>query len=312
MNTTTQLCVYVMGIYASFLTWGALQEQVTSFVLQDGTTYTAPFMINLVQNCVACLFGYVFLLLTEPSTRPFQWHIVKPVMLVSATQSMSSPLGMMSTSYVGYLLYTLAKSCKLVPVMFVHKVWYKQKFPTYKYLVVAIVTIGVSLFSVGGKKMDQGEQMFSGIVLLLASLLLDGITNATQDVMFKDLKLHPAHLMFLLNFVSMMMTLVYCLISGQLQYSVSCFQEHPELCLTLVLYGLCGAIGQIFIFLTLSKFGSLILITVTVTRKMLSMLLSVAVFGHTLTPWQWCAIALVFIGVVMEAYYKSMPKVKTS
>lgn len=304
MNSTVLLVVYIFGIYASFLTWGALQEQITAFPLPDGTEYNAPFMVSLVQNCVACLVGLIFLQLTAPHINKFQWSVLKPVILVSATQSMSSPLGMMSTQYVGYLLYTLAKSCKLVPVMFVHKIWYKEKFPVYKYIVVLIVTIGVSLFSMGGKKMDHGEQMLTGLFLLLSSLLLDGITNSTQDVMFKNLKLHPSHLMFLLNFISMLLTTVYCLITGQLQHSISCFQQSPELVWSLLAYGLCGAIGQIFIFLTLSRFGSMVLITVTVTRKMMSMLLSVVMFGHHLKPLQWLSIALVFAGVAMEAYYK--------
>lgn len=312
MNSSALLVVYVLGIYASFLTWGALQEQITSYTLSNGSQFNAPFVINLFQNSLACLVGLCFVQLTCPRVQKFHLDVVKPVCLVSLTQSLSSPLGMMSTSYVGYLLYTLAKSCKLVPVMFVHKVWYKEKFPLYKYVVVGIVTVGVSLFSIGGKEMDHGEQLLIGLALLMSSLLLDGVTNATQDVMFKNLKLDPAHLMFLLNFVSTLLTLVYCTVSGQLTYSVSVFYTDPRLIYELICYGLCGALGQIFIFLTLHRFGSLILITVTVTRKMMSMMLSVIVFGHRLTVMQWAAICLVFSGVSLEAYYKSRPKVKTA
>lgn len=56
-----------------------------------------------------------------------------------------------------------------------------------------------------------------------------------------------------------------------------------------------------FLVRTLSLFGSLLLVTVTVTRKMLTMILSVLWFGHRLSGMQWLGVALVFGGVGVEA-----------
>lgn len=53
--------------------------------------------------------------------------------------------------------------------------------------------------------------------------------------------------------------------------------------------------------MTLSIFGSLLLVTVTVTRKMLTMIISVVWFGHRLTGMQWLGVALVFGGIGIEA-----------
>lgn len=53
--------------------------------------------------------------------------------------------------------------------------------------------------------------------------------------------------------------------------------------------------------MTLSIFGSLLLVTVTVTRKMLTMIISVVWFGHSLTAMQWLGVGLVFGGVGIEA-----------
>ncbi len=53
--------------------------------------------------------------------------------------------------------------------------------------------------------------------------------------------------------------------------------------------------------MTLSIFGSLLLVTVTVTRKMLTMIISVVWFGHSLTSMQWLGVGLVFGGVGIEA-----------
>lgn len=52
---------------------------------------------------------------------------------------------------------------------------------------------------------------------------------------------------------------------------------------------------------TLSTFSSVLLVTVTVTRKMFTMILSVVAFGHRLTQMQWLGVALVFGGIGVEA-----------
>jgi drug/metabolite transporter (DMT)-like permease len=52
---------------------------------------------------------------------------------------------------------------------------------------------------------------------------------------------------------------------------------------------------------TLSTFSSVLLVTVTVTRKMFTMILSVLAFGHRLTQMQWLGVALVFGGIGVEA-----------
>lgn len=56
---------------------------------------------------------------------------------------------------------------------------------------------------------------------------------------------------------------------------------------------------------TLAKFGSLVLVTVTVTRKMLSMVFSVVAFGHSLSHMQKLGVSMVFSGIGAEAWIKS-------
>ena len=73
-------------------------------------------------------------------------------------------------------------------------------------------------------------------------------------------------------------------------------------------FAACGAVGQIFIYYTLSRFSSLLLVTVTVTRKMLTMMLSVVWFGHRLSGMQWLGVGLVFGGVGAEGVIQRREK----
>lgn len=86
--------------------------------------------------------------------------------------------------------------------------------------------------------------------------------------------------------------------------SLQFLHEHPAAVLPLVAYALLGGLGQLFIFETISHFGSLTLVMVTVTRKLVTMLLSVVVFGHRLRPGQWFGVAVVFLGIGVEAGMK--------
>ena len=52
---------------------------------------------------------------------------------------------------------------------------------------------------------------------------------------------------------------------------------------------------------TLSTFSSVLLVTVTVTRKMVTMMLSVFAFGHRLSQMQYLGVGLVFGGISVEA-----------
>lgn len=317
------LVICTAGIYASFLTWGYLQEQISSQKFGPGDeVFHAPFFINLIQNLFGFLVGYFYLfyknisVASEERVSIFQFQFLKSLTIVALTQSLSSPIGLSSIEHVDYLLYTLAKSCKLIPVMVVHIVLYKRKFPLYKYLVAGIVTCGVLLFTLGNPSKKSGDSSSNygnvplGLFYLSCSLILDGLTNSTQDILFKNnKKLTGAHLMCGLNFVSFWLTLGYAgLLSNQLHYAIYFIKVYPLILKEILMYALFGAIGQIFIFVTLEKFGSLILVTVTVTRKMMSMLLSVFLFGHDLGAYQWAGLLFVFGGIGFEAFLKFQQK----
>merc|ERR1711941_215544 len=65
-------------------------------------------------------------------------------------------------------------------------------------------------------------------------------------------------------------------------------------------FGACSAIGQSFIFFLVSEYGPLKNATVTTTRKIFSVLLSIFLKGHALAPMGWAGIALGSIGIIGE------------
>lgn len=222
--------------------------------------------------------------------------------------------------------------------MALHITLYGKRYPVYKYTVVALVTAGVAVFTLHADSVSKKSAKHNaknaesanrtwGLILLAVNLLFDGLTNSVQEDVFARFKPYSGpQMMCALNIMSTALTSVYLLISpfiaptaigqyigmsatsNELTSAIAFIKAHPQVGWDVLGFSLCGALGQIFIYHTLSTFGSLLLVTVTVTRKMLTMVLSVLWFGHRITPMQWAGVGLVFGGIGGEAVMTSREK----
>ncbi|EED20111.1 UDP-Glc/Gal endoplasmic reticulum nucleotide sugar transporter [Talaromyces stipitatus ATCC 10500] len=350
-----QLAICVGGIYASFLLWGVLQEAITTTHYpaheakgesESAERFTFPIVLNTIQSCFAAVTGSLYLYFSTPNGQPVpsifpNRRILFPLIFVSISSSLASPFGYAGLQHIDYLTFVLAKSCKLLPVMLLHMTIFRKRYPLYKYVVVMLVTLGVGTFTLyhpgTSKKMaasTHSGQTLYGLFLLFINLLLDGLTNSTQDHVFSSPNLYTRYtgpqMMVAQNFLATVLTTTYLLIAPyltdngpivsllpfqippsaglELSYSISFLQRHPQALKHVLGFAACGAIGQVFIYYTLSKFSSLLLVTVTVTRKMLSMIISVFWFGHSLTHGQWLGVLLVFGGVGAEGIVQRREK----
>lgn len=97
-------------------------------------------------------------------------------------------------------------------------------------------------------------------------------------------------------------------LTPQIVSGVQFLSRHPDALRDVLAYAVAGAAGQIAIFETLERFGSLTLVSITVTRKLFTMLLSIAVYKHQLHPFQWIGVAVVFFGLFIELHEKQKQK----
>ncbi|KAH8924882.1 UAA transporter [Atractiella rhizophila] len=266
----------------------------------------------------------------------YPFSLLVEIVKVSILQSIAPLFGFASLRFISFPTMILGKSCKLVPVMLMNILLYRRKFAVHKYAVVAIVTAGITLFMLlgdehgtgdGGKKRKGAESSsLLGISLLIINLILDGSVNSTQDEIFKKFSnINGTQMMFWMNAFATIVTSLSLFIpfpsipilsspgasnSNQFRTALEFIHNHPHVLSDLLLFSLFGALGQIFIFLTLANFGSLVLVTITVTRKLFTMLLSVFVYGHALNLGQWLGVACVFAGIGIEAFVQGGKKNK--
>lgn len=246
---------------------------------------------------------------------------------VSAFITLAAPFGFAALSYITYPTMVLGKSCKLVPVMLMNFVMYRRRFAPHKYVVVAMVTAGISVFMGFGnekpsKASSNGEQgsysQLIGVLYLLINLILDGAVNSTQDEVFARYKVTGQQMMLWINlFCTVLSTALGTLplphipvlhpsngSQSEFANAIGFIRTHPSVVVPLVQFSFTGALGQLFIFETLQHFGSLTLVMITLTRKMFTMVLSVVVYDHKLTLGQWVGAGIVFGGISVEAWVK--------
>ncbi|KHJ30076.1 putative udp-galactose transporter like protein 1 [Erysiphe necator] len=340
--------IVVSGIYGSFLTWALLQERLTTTPYGSITSpefFKFPVFLNTIQSLFAAFVGYAYLRQSKGkkdgiSTLPIfpNRRILVPLLLVAATSSLASPFGYASLSHIDYITFILAKSCKLLPVMFLNVTLFQKRYPLYKYLVIFAVTAGVAIFTLyaaspkkTSKQSTSSERNSSwGLFLLGINLLFDGLTNTTQDYIFQTFQPYTGpQMMCANNIISTLLTLSYLsfspyftetgigkslglkLTSGsgsEFTQALAFMARYPKVWADVLGFSICGAIGQIFIFYTLSTFSSLLLVTITLTRKMLTMILSVIWFGHNLVKAQWIGVGLVFGGIGAETIIARLEK----
>jgi len=241
----------------------------------------------------------------------------------------AAPFGFASLSHISYPAMVLAKSCKLVPVMIMNVLWYHRAFARHKYIVVTLVTLGITMFmgfgGEGRKKHNakgQGNPTLwhnvIGMTYLLINLILDGATNSTQDEVFSQYKVSGQQMMLWINLLCTILTSILSVLplpyipvlhpskggESELKNALEFLRTHPSIIRPLLQFALTGALGQLFIYETLQHFGSLTLVTITLTRKLFTMLLSVFIYNHKLTPGQWAGAGVVFAGISVEAWVK--------
>ncbi|KAG8761701.1 UDP-galactose transporter [Serendipita sp. 396] len=255
--------------------------------------------------------------------------LIKVYFQCSLLITLAAPFGFAALAHISYPTMVLGKSCKLVPVMIMNVLLYRRKFAPHKYLVVFMVTVGITMFmgfsnegsskkhKVGGDS-ELTKNGLLGMTYLLINLALDGAINSTQDEIFAKYKVNGQQMMFFINLTSTVITSVLSVLplpnipvihpsnssKSELKIVLDFIKLHPSVRTPLAQFALTGSLGQLFIFETLQHFGSLTLVMITLTRKLFTMILSVVVYNHKLTLGQWGGAAVVFAGIGVEAWVK--------
>lgn len=287
------------GMISSLTLYGIVMEFVTS-----GGRKLHELSFLFVTTAIYALTAYVARGVF--GERPTQ--IAKQKMLTLSLMSIASTYtSVRSLRYVIYPVQILFKSCKPVPVM-AFNIVLGRKYPLQKYVNVVIITTGVALFMGGGDSTggasagsNAGDATLFGAILLSISLCFDGATGAFEDKLMEQEHVEPFDLMFNIQLGKAVVSFVCLVVTNGLG---NFFETVSVGGLPLIILGFTGALGQVFVFLTISKFGALNCALIGLGRKILSLLLSFVLYGHTLNAFQTVGLTLSVAAMIANFYEK--------
>jgi len=286
------LVICSAGILISFVVYGILMEYATS-----GGRKLHELSLIFITSLLYTITAYVgrFVRGEVPTTIPK--HQMFTLGFTSVGSTFSS---VRSLRYVIYPVQVLAKTCKPIPVMLMGAVMGKH-YPFKKYMNVLMIVSGVAMFMGGGKGAgksgaDAGGQ-FIGLLLLFLSLCFDGGTGAYEDKLMCKHHVGPFDLMFNIQFAKMILAGLSLVICGQINYF---FDMVHDTGFILLLLGLSGAIGQVFIFVTISKFGALKCSIIGLARKIFTLVISIVVYGHSVNLIQGSGLVLAIAAMIIN------------
>eukprot|EP00775_Hariotina_reticulata_P009730 gene9730-9888_t len=315
LGTAAALLFCVGGIYGAYLTQGVVSEHLQ--MKQYGPEkerFKNLEALNGAQSLVCFLWAYAILLFQQLSNKSSNDSKHLPPWTVywrpALTNSIGPACGLIALKNISYPAQVLAKSCKMVPVMVMGTVLHGKRYSALEYMCMTMIGIGISLFArkssskVTAKLAAPNAPL--GYFLCFINLTFDGYTNAYQDeINRKYPQNNPIHMMCWMNFWCAVFNGGYLAVSGIGQQLLHFCLQHRSALYDIVIFCLCGAVGQLFIFFTIKQFGSLVNTLICTTRKFFNILGSVVLNANPLLPQQWVAVGLVFSGLITSSLAKS-------
>jgi len=308
------LIVCFLGIMASFVCYGLLLEYTTSGG-RKLHELSFLFVTSGLYTLTAAAGRYVRD--ETPTTIPPARFAVLGVLSMGSTFC-----SVRSLRYVIYPIQVLAKSCKPVPVMIMGACMGKR-YPARKYFNVFLIVLGVALFMGGGGRpkhkqhaednnnVDDDDDASAspsqliGILLLFISLCFDGGTGAYEDKLMSVHSVQPFDLMYNIQLGKTILAGIGLIVLNQMHIFLQMVQEMGFL---LVALGLSGALGQVFIFVTIAKFGALTCSIIGLARKVTTLVASIYFYGHSLNSIQFTGLVISVGSMVMNFWGKKKNK----
>jgi UDP-galactose transporter B1 len=310
------------GICFSYWFYGFLQEKILS---QSNLGATFILVLQTIANIfVAIIWQRVE---APPSSLPGGKtadgkggeKLNHPLLaLTSSTYVIAMAASNEALRFVSYPTAVLAKSCKLIPTMILGWAIEKRKYKIVQWISAFLISFGIAIFNLsrikeqptishGGNGDEDVDEYWKGMVLLSISLCMDGFLGVSQGfVKRKDTRGNnerpptAVETMLFINVYALLLLVPMAIADDQMNSGIQILQDDPILLRAIVILSAVVGIGQIFIFLTITWYSSLVCTTITTTRKFFTILFSVLHFGHHFSSWQWVSICMVFGGLYLS------------
>ncbi|KAJ8602004.1 hypothetical protein CTAYLR_002754 [Chrysophaeum taylorii] len=298
------------GIYAAFLYYGSLQEDVFRYASATGERFKEVWFLQVLEAVFNVVVGFLGLCATTGTQGlPQRLFACSGASQVLAKYCTNAALA----NGVSFPVATLAKSGKMVPVMVGSLVLGGASYTLRQYASVASIVGGTAIVSLSKNKKGAAAAQKTellGFLFIASSLVFDGVTGGIQkrvktEAAKRGVKPKPYDYMFWTNAYMLLTATLFAVGRGELVRGTAFCVANPLVMMKIMRFAACSAVGQSFIFYTIANFDPLVTTTVTTTRKIFSVLLSILTKGHTLDAQGWIGIVLASAGILVDAFSKN-------
>lgn len=305
-----ELLVSVGLIYALYLGYGYLQEDIytTKYGEKKEKFHFSLFLVWC--QCIANgLWGLALCVVTK---QPVDRTPKKEYFKIAFSYIFAMLTSNLALSYVSYPTQALAKSCKMVPVMLSRIIINKKSYHMKEYANVLLITAGISIFTLFPSHSPKAQKDiptdYTGYLWLAVSLCLDAYTGPAQEKVEHTYKASGSQMQTWMNFFAVGIVSVGLVVTGEGMNAIAFCTKYPSVLGLIALFSFCSALGQAAIISCLFRFDSLVVTTITTTRKFFTILVSVVGFGHELSKLQWAGVGLVFVSLALDVYQKNQAR----
>jgi adenosine 3'-phospho 5'-phosphosulfate transporter B2 len=292
---------YGAGIIGALVIYGVLQERIMS--LPYGTPpvlFTDSVFLVFCNRFVAVLFA-VGMALSKgealTNSAPFWKYLA-----ISFSNVYASACQYEALKYVSFPVQMLGKSFKMMPVMVWGMAVSGKRYDLTDWLIAFAVTGGVTEFLMTGPISSSSSSSSTyGLALLGGFLLLDGFTSTFQEKLFKEHVTSKYNQMVYINLGSCLISSGTLLVSGRISAALGFARTHPAFAMDAMSLSAAAVSGQWFIYSQVKEFGALVFAATMNVRQVVSILISYAKYGHSITSLQIIGLLLVFAAL----FYKS-------
>jgi len=274
-----QLLVGAAGIYCAYLYYGNVQEDLFRYRSPgvDRAGFTFVWFLQVMESAVTAAIGYAGRRRSGHHNNNQKWPVASFWKSGASQLAAKALMSMSLAAGLSFPVVVLAKSAKIVPVMFGQLIMGGSNYTARDYVFAALIVLGTSLLSFGSDdgsddhdEQDAGHDTATGLVLILLSLGADGFTGGLQKKLKKetaDLQPTAFDFLYFSHCAQLVAALTICVLTGELWSAPAFLQANPAVWWLVAASCVCSAVGQCFIFYVIACFDPLVCTTITTTRK---------------------------------------------
>mmetsp|Transcript_42263 Transcript_42263/g.112847 ORF Transcript_42263/g.112847 Transcript_42263/m.112847 type:complete len:325 (+) Transcript_42263:169-1143(+) len=200
---------------------------------------------------------------TKHSSLPMS-YCVSLAVLQASMQGLSN----LSIKYLNYPAKVLFKSSRVIPTMLFGVVFYGKRYKLSEYGVMGVLVLGLVIF-MGADATTSPDFDPIGVVLILASLMVDACIINLQEYMFNHFQSDEEEMIFMSYAGGSLVLLLICMATGEMSEGLAFIDQHgaSRINIVIFIYAACGFCGVSCVAALTKRFGALTAALTTTARK---------------------------------------------